>query len=339
MSANPVLVELARNDQVESIYRGAFAVTDAKGRILASVGDVERLVFPRSAIKSMQALALFRSGAVEKFKLSDPFLALACASHDAEDVHVATASQTLQKIGLGVDDLECGAHPPKSKATRAQLRAQGAPISAIHNNCSGKHTGMLANALALGVPTKNYIDPSHPVQVLVRQCVEDAIGEKLSKDVCGTDGCSLPAWAAPLAKLAQGFARMATGEGLPEDLKAPAQRIFDAATSNPRLVRGSDTLDTEVMEAFKGRVMLKIGAEGVYCGAVRDTGIGFALKIDDGKQEAAEVLVANLLLAIAAPNDQARDVLDRYAAPIQHNWRKIEVTQMRPTDLAKPRLS
>lgn len=339
MNVNPILVELARNGNVESIYRGAFAVSDAQGRILVSVGDIARPVFPRSAIKSMQALALFRSGAVEKFALGDPFIALACASHDAEDVHVATARETLDRIGLGIEDLECGAHPPTSRATRDRLRQDGAPFSAIHNNCSGKHTGMLADALALGVPVKGYIDPRHPVQVLVRQCVEDVIGEPLSEDICGTDGCSLPAWTAPLSKLAKGFARMATGEGLPGDLVEPAKKIFDAATANPRLVRGTDKLDTDVMEAFGGRVMLKMGAEGVYCGAVRDTGVGFALKIDDGKPEAAEVLVANLLLALAEPNENERRVLDRFAKPIQKNWNKLEVAQLRPTKLASPSLS
>lgn len=337
--ANPILVELTRNGDRESFHRGAFAITDAEGAIVAAQGDIERLIFPRSAIKSMQALALFRSGAVEKFGLSDQAIALACASHDGEKLHTDTASDTLHKLGLSASDLECGAHAPKSARARAQLRKEGEEISTLHNNCSGKHTGMLADALAMGVPTTGYIAPDHPVQQLVRQGVEEALGEKLSDDVCGTDGCSLPAWAAPLKTLARGFARMATGEGLDPDLRDAATRIFDAATAHPELVRAAGTLDTDLMAAFAGRLMLKIGAEGVYCGALRDKGWGIALKIDDGKEQAAEVLVANLLLATAEPNESERTALERFAHPIQRNWRGFEVAQYRGTEASRPAIS
>jgi len=165
--------------------------------------------------------------------------------------------------------------------------------------------------------------------VAVRRAIETVVGETLSEDRCGTDGCSIPTWAAPLSAFARGFARMATGEGLPDDLASAAQRIFDAATSHPLLVAGTGHLDTLVMEAFGGRVMQKGGAEGVQCGAIRDRGWGYALKIDDGNMLASQTLVANLLLRYAEPDDAQRAVLDRFARQTIKNVRGFEVGEMR----------
>ncbi len=326
---NPVLVETVRGNWVENIHRGSVAVSDADGTIRLALGDPARPVLPRSAIKSIQALALFRSGAIDKFAIDDEAIAMACASHHAETMHVAVVARTLKRIGLSIDDLECGAHPPLSPAERKVLAAEGCTPSAVHNNCSGKHAGMLADALALGVPTRDYVTREHPVQKLVRACVEEVIGMPLTTEACGTDGCSIPTWAAPLTGFATGFARMATGEGLPADLALAAKRIFDAATTHPLLIGGTGTLDSDLMAAFGGRLMIKVGAEGVYCGAVIDKGLGFALKIDDGKGAAAECAVANLLLAISDPDDNERAALEKWATQINTNWRGIEVGETR----------
>src|SRR3569623_2967236 len=301
MDANPVLVELSRGGWVENRHRAAFVVRDAAGRVVARAGDTARPVFPRSAVKSMQALAMVASGALERFHLDDEELALACASHQGEPAHVEGVGRFLAHLGLGVDDLECGTHPPTSAAAREAMQAKDAEPTALCNNCSGKHSGMLATALALGVPTHGYVGREHPTQIAVREAIELVIGERLREDRSGTAGCSIPTWAAPLDAFAWGFARMATGEGLPDDIAAAAHRIFDAATSHPFLVGGSGNLDTEAMQAFGGRLMLKGGAEGVYCGAVRDKGWGFALKIDDGNAQASRALVSALLLEIVLP--------------------------------------
>lgn len=338
MDPNPVLVEFSRADTLENLHRGAFCVVDDAGTVLASAGDIDRPVFPRSAIKSMQALALFRSGAVDKFDLTDKEIALACASHQAEPVHVEVAAGLLARLGLTIDDLECGAHAPGSATARKALAERGESPTAIHNNCSGKHAGMLADALALGVPTADYAERNHPVQKMVRRCIEEVIGTPLTSDHCGRDGCSIPTWAAPLRAFAKGFAKMVSGRDLAPDLAAAAPRIFDAATGNPVLVRGEGTLDTELMTAFAGRLMLKIGAEGVYCGALRDKGWGFALKIDDGKKEAAETLIANLLFAISDPNADEAAALEKYLAPVSTNWRGFEVAKTQATDLARPKI-
>ena len=330
--ANPILAEQTRGNFVENRHRGAFVIADAAGRIIASAGDIARPVFPRSAIKSMQALAMVSSGSLGKFHLTDEELALACASHTGEDFHVEGVTHFLDHIGLSAADLECGAHQPTNARARDALRQAGKAPSPLHNNCSGKHSGMLSVARALGVPTKDYVTLDHPVQKAVRAAVETVIGQPLSTDRCGIDGCSIPTWAAPLSAFAQGFAKMATGAGLPPDLGAAARRIFDAATGYPHLVSGTDTLDTLVMRAFGGRVMQKGGAEGVQCGAIRDKGWGYALKCDDGRMEASHVMVAELLLAFADPDDDQRAVLERFSRLTIKNVRGTSVGEMHASD-------
>lgn len=329
MDANPILIEQTRGNFVENRHRAAFVISDAAGNIIASAGDISRPVFPRSAIKSMQALAMVTSGAIEKFGLTDEELALACASHHGEDVHVLGVTGFLGHVGLTANDLECGAHQPSNARAREALRRAGAEPSQLHNNCSGKHSGMLSVARALGVDTHEYVTRGHPVQVAVRRAIETVLDAPLSEDRCGTDGCSIPTWAAPLSAFARGFARMATGEGLPDNLANAARRIFDAATSHPLLVAGTGHLDTLVMEAFGGRVMQKGGAEGVQCGAIRDKGWGYALKVDDGNMLASQALVAELLLRYADPDEAQQAVLEKFARQTIRNVRGFDVGELR----------
>jgi L-asparaginase II len=277
----------------------------------------------------MQALAMFTSGAVDKFGITDEELALACASHHGEDAHVSGVGRFLGHVGLGIADLECGAHQPNNAVARDALRKSGLQPSPVHNNCSGKHSGLLSVALALGEPTSHYVDRDHPVQVEVRKAIEAVVGEPLSEDRCGTDGCSIPTWAAPLSAFARGFARMASGSEMPKTLVGPACRIFDAATSHPHLVAGTGHFDTVVMHAFGGRVMQKGGAEGVQCGAIRDKGWGYALKVDDGNMTASQVLVAALLLEHASPDEAQTAVLAQFVRLGIKNVRGLEVGEVR----------
>jgi L-asparaginase II len=331
-AANPILVEQTRGGFVENRHRAALVVCDAAGRVIVAAGDVDRPIFPRSAIKSIQALAIFTSGADLQFDLSSEELALACASHHGEDVHVAGVTSFLQHVGLAPDDLECGAHQPNNAAAREALRAAGRRPSPLHNNCSGKHSGMLSVARALGVAPEGYVERDHPVQVEVRRVIETVIGDTLSVDRCGTDGCSIPTWAAPLSAFARGFARMATGAELPDDMASAAARIFDAATAHPRLVAGTGHFDTLVMEAFGGRVMHKGGAEGVQCGAIRDKGWGYALKCDDGNMAASIVMAAELLSALGGSDAAQLETLGRFGRQTIRNVRNLEVGEMRGTE-------
>jgi L-asparaginase II len=329
MDANPILVEQTRGDTVENRHRGAFVIADAEGNVIAAGGDILRPVFPRSAIKSMQALAMVSSGAIDRFALSDEQLALACASHHGEEGHVTRVDSFLGQLGFSVDTLECGAHPPTNGKAREALRVAGVQPTALHNNCSGKHSGMLSVARALGVDPAGYVERDHPVQLAVRSAIETVVGGPLSVDFCGRDGCSIPTWAAPLKSFATGFARMSTGHGLPADVAGAARRLFDAATANPFLVAGTDHFDTLTMEAFGGRVMQKGGAEGVQCGAIRDKGWGYALKCDDGNMQASVVMAANLLLRYASPDAEQAAVLESFGRQLVKNVRGFEVGEMR----------
>jgi len=328
-AANPVLAEFVRGNMVENKHRGAFCVVDQHGKIVAGAGDVNALVFPRSAIKSLQALALFQSGAVESFQLTDQDLALACASHKGEEIHVAGASRFLEKIGMSGADLECGAHAPFGKEARTALRNSGQQPTALHNNCSGKHVGMLAVAKALDTDPKGYIERDHPVQVLVRECVERVLEVKLTPDHCGRDGCSIPTWGAPLHSFAHAFAKLSSGSNqLPAIYASAGDRLFNAAAQNAELVSGTGGFDTDAMKAFAGDLMLKVGADGVFCGALRGRNWGFALKCDDGSLDAAHAIVAGLLSAIGGNSAQVEQVLSTQTGQVAKNWRGFEVGQL-----------
>jgi len=338
MTANPVLAELVRNNWVENRHRGAFCVVNDRGEIVASAGDIDRPIFPRSAIKSIQALAMFRSGAVEKFSLEPPEIALACASHRGEAAHIKGVEKFLEKISCSERDLECGAHPPSDPVAREALRKTGIKPGPIHNNCSGKHSGMLAVARALDVPPKGYIGLDHPVQKLVRQCIQDLIGEELTTDRYGTDGCSIPTFAVPIRAFAYGFARAGTGEGLDRPTAAAMRRIIAAATSHPFLVGGTGSFDSEAMKIFNGKLMSKGGAEGVYCGSIPALGLGYALKCEDGNKDASETMVSALLLAIARPDAAQSEFLQKRQRKIYQNWRKFEVATLKPLPAATPKI-
>lgn len=333
--ANPVLAQFVRGGLAENIYRGALCVSDAEGNVLASAGDIERMVFPRSAIKSMQALAIFRSGADRAFGFGNAAIALACSSHNGEAAHTDLAATMLAAAGFDESDLVCGAHPPIDSATRRAMLERGEKPTALHNPCSGKHAGMLSVARALGIDAGGYGEAAHPVQRQVRRAIEDVLGTGLREDRCGMDGCSIPTWAAPLRAFATGFARMATGHGLDEKTAQAAKTIFDSAASHPFLLGGTASFDSEIMDAFAGRLMIKFGADGVFCGALRDRGLGFALKCDDGSVAAATAMIAGFLLACADPDEGQRALLERHARKRSRNWAGNEVGWMEATEAVR----
>jgi L-asparaginase II len=335
MVANPVLAHSVRGNFVENRHRGAICVSDAAGNILASIGDVAAEVFPRSAIKAMQALPIFATGANARYGLAGPAIALTCASHNGEVPHTDLAASMLAAIDLDETALECGAHPPIDPAARKALFAQGGKPGTLHNACSGKHSGMLAVARALGENPEGYSTREHPVQQRVRQAVEEVLDHPLTEGKCGTDGCSIPTWAAPIHTIAKGFARMATGEGLSAETASAAREIFAAATSHPFLVGGTGSFDTDAMAAFDGRLMLKFGADGIYCGALPEQGIGFALKCDDGSVPAATAMVAALLLEISNPTPEQAKVLQSRVRQHQRNWAGHEIGYIEATEAAR----
>lgn len=329
---NPVLVDVLRGSLVESRHRGAVAVVDADGALILALGDVDRPVFPRSAVKALQALPLVESGAAVRFGLSAPELALACASHSGEPDHVATARAMLARAGLDVAALRCGAHPPIHQPSAAALYRAGAQPSALHNNCSGKHAGFLCLACALAADPGGYLEADHPVQREVKAAIEGVAGVVLTDDRRGIDGCSAPTWAVPLKHLALAFARFGTGRGLaPERARAAAQ-LRAACAAHPWHVAGTGRFCTEIMQRLGARAFVKGGAEGVYCGALPEVGLGIAVKCDDGGTRAAEVVTAALVARFGALNDGDRATLERFVRPVIRNWNGLAVGALQPTD-------
>lgn len=327
---SPVLVEVTRGTTVESRHRGRALIADASGQVLAHWGDFEGLVFPRSAIKPIQALPLVESGAADAFGLDEADLALACASHNGEAVHADRAAAILAKIGCGVDDLECGAHPPYDADSVEALAAAGRKPSALHNNCSGKHVGFLAVARHKGEPTAGYIERSHPVQQRWIGILEQLSSQDLTAAPWGRDGCSIPTLALSLGGLAVAMARLANPAGLPDHRVTAIQRIRRAWGTHPYLVAGRDRFDTRVMEATGGKVLVKAGAEGVSCACLPDQGLGIAVKIDDGSERAASAAMAALLGHVGAIDAAARAALaDVLTVPLI-NRRDFTVGEVRP---------
>jgi L-asparaginase II len=333
---NPVLVEVFRADAIESVHRGAVAVLDADGAVLASLGDIDRPIFPRSAVKVLQALPLVASGAADRLGLTQAELAIACASHNGEDIHAQTAAAMLAKAGLDPAALECGTHwPYLDTATRA-LAAQGREPSALNNNCSGKHAGFLCLACTLhgGVDlrryVRGYVHPDHPVMREVTAALQAATGFDLRNAPRGTDGCSIPTYAVPLRHLAHAFARVGTGTGLSEGHANAAKRLRAAVADSPFMVAGTGRFDTRVMERLGAKVFCKVGAEGVFCAALPERGLGVAIKVDDGNNaRACEVVMAAVIEALVDLDEAQASFMRALSASKLSNWNGIQVGELR----------
>ena len=334
--ANPVLVQAWRGDMVESFHRGAYAVMDGDGTLVAAAGDIARPVYPRSAIKLLQALPLVESGAAERFGLTDEELALAGASHEGESAHTRTAAAMLAKCGLDESVLECGAHWPYNEATQHALAAAGMAPGALHNNCSGKHAGFVClGCLLAGERDRRtflagYVQPEHAVMREVGAAIESVAGWRLADAPRAVDGCSIPTYGIPLARLAHAFARVATGQGLAPGRAAAARRLRVAAARAPSMIAGSGRFDTRVIERFGERVYCKVGAEGMYCAALPQRGLGIALKMDDGNTaRACEVVMAALLESlVGALGDEERTLLASLSDVTLRNRRGVEVGRL-----------
>ncbi len=314
----PIAQVLAyRGDLVENRHRASIAVVGQEG-LLAYAGEAGLWAYMRSSAKPFQALALFLTGAVERFGLGLEEVALATASHDGTPEHLEVAQRFLDKLGLDLGVLVCGVHPPFDREARKALEAQGLAPTVLHHNCSGKHLGMLAAALALGAPVEGYHLPDHPVQVLNRQ----VLGALAGRDpLLATDGCSVPTFALPLLRAARAFYLLARPEEAPGAYREALARVGEAMRRHPRLVAGPRSLDTLLMERLP--LLAKRGADGYYGLALPQTPhgpLGVALKVEDGSGQAREVLVLALLRQLGL--DPGETPWDR---PVLKNHRGLEV--------------
>lgn len=323
--ANPVLVEVTRGTLVESRHRGAVCVIDAHGRVVLDIGEMHAPVYPRSAVKAIQALVLVESGAADRHRFGDEELALACASHAGEPRHVAGVERMLARAGLEVSKLQCGTHWPTHRPSADALVRAGVSPSPLHHNCSGKHAGFLCAACQMGLEADTYTAPEHGVQREVRAALEMLSATRIDDRHIGIDGCSVPTFAVPLAGLARAFAAFGSERGLSPARAAACRRLRAACTAKPWFVAGTGLFATEIMDHFGARVFVKGGAEGVYCAALPEQGLGIAVKCDDGAGRAAEVIMAGILMRLIGEDP----LLVRYAHAAVRNWRGTLVGEMR----------
>ncbi len=330
--SNPVLVEVLRGDRVESEHRGAVVVCDPSGRSVREIGDGSRPIFPRSAVKAIQALPLVESGAADAYGFGDKELALACASHRGEPAHADLARSMLARTGLDEGALECGVHWPFNHQAAIALARSGAQPSALHNNCSGKHSGFLCTCQHLKLGHRGYVGYDHAFQGLVRQAMQDVTGAPHTAENHAIDGCSIPTHAIPLKSLALGLARMATGKGLGAGRAEAARRLLNACMAEPFFVSGSDAVDMKFVQSAPDRIFVKSGAEGVFCAALPELGFGIALKCDDGAARAAEAMIATVLARLLKDDAALSAKLDELARPAVASRRGAAVGKIRPTD-------
>jgi len=298
----PVAVELWRGDVVESRHRVHLMACTAEGAVRLVVGDADLPVYPRSAIKPIQALPWVAQGGLHRFGLSLEELALACASHAGEERHVRLVRAWLARLGLDPSHLVCAPHPPLSQKAAQRLAREGREPSRLHNNCSGKHAGMLTWTRLLDLPPSGYAQVHHPVQegilaLLVRLAGEDPVAQ------AAVDGCGVPTWPFRLRALALLAARFACGVGLSRAERAARVQILRACRRHPELVGGEGRATTRLLRALPAGVV-KEGAEGVYLGFFPEAGVGLALKVEDGAARAAEVAVAAALAHLGLWRDQ-----------------------------------
>jgi L-asparaginase II len=289
-------VLIYRGEKIESIHKVHLIVFNNESGIEEAFGNTQELIFPRSAIKPIQALPLVISGAYEHYGLSYKELALASASHSGETIHTKSVSAWLSKVGLSERDLECGIHAPLNIETTFELVRARAKFTQIHNNCSGKHTGMLSVARYLNLPIQSYVKPEHQVQKLIKNIIEELCDLKIDQNSYGIDGCSVPSWVMPLENFARGLARFSGTQFGSKKLKKACTMIFEASQQYPEYIAGTDRFCTNIIKQSNGNVLVKTGAEGVMAAIVKGKlSLGIAVKCVDGTTRAVEAAMASIL--------------------------------------------
>lgn len=342
----PLLVEVTRGAIIESRHTGAIVALQPDGRIIARLGDENFITSTRSTIKPIQAIPFVASGAAERFHISERELAVACASHGGETMHTQTVAAMLARIGLGESHLRCGAHPPYNEDAARDLQSAGEPFTQLHNNCSGKHTGMLATCLHNNWPTEDYTAKEHPLQQQIISLFRQ-LGELPEELAVAIDGCSAPTFGVPLKSLALAFARLARFTTLQHAAADSCNAAFDSATvkasqrivkamlAHPEMVGGIGRLDTHLMQTARGSLFCKIGAEATYCIGVLPCdkypeGLGIALKIQDGATRALATVVIETLAQLGVLDEAQQTELAAFHKPVLKNYRGLRIGEIIP---------
>ena len=315
------LVQVKRGAITESRHRGHVVVIEPDGNAIATLGAPQNVTFLRSSAKPFQALPLLLSGAAERYEFTDREVALACGSHNGEKIHTELAASMLRKIGLGPEALKCGAHEPYGTEAAIELRERGEEPTALHNNCSGKHAGMLAVASHLGAPIENYDRPENPVQKMIADVVSRFSDVAVIDLAVGVDGCGAPIFGITVKAMALAYARLvAPPAGFDKETRDACDRVVRVMSAYPELIGGtSDRLDTEIMRAAPGRIISKVGAEGVYTAGIKPceewpNGFGLAIKIEDGDDKRARpTVVIESLRQLGVLRDESLEAVAKYA--------------------------
>ena len=334
MDSPPALARVLRGGRTESVHRGDVAVVDEEGRLLAAAGDPHRPVYVRSAAKPLQAMPLLESGGERFFDLDSDAIALMCASHGGEPRHVRVARRILRAGRFGVGDLKCGAHLPMHEASARRLLVRGEEPTALHNNCSGKHAGMLLACRLEGYPPAAYLEPDHPLQRRIRENVSRMCDIPVAEIPVAVDGCSAPVFRLPLAALALAYARLLSrraGASAPD----ARRRITRAMWESPAMVAGRGRFTTDLLRAGRGRWIGKEGAEGVYAMGLAgrrsgERAVGIAYKVEDGAGRARDAISVAILARLGRLPRAAARYLSGYAHPVVRSVRGEPVGSIEP---------
>ena len=325
-----ILLNVTRGNNVENIHRGDIAVVDSQGNLIAYKGDWGKVTFMRSCAKPLQASTVLESGAAEHFNLEDKEIAIMCASHYAEKFHTDTVEGILNKIGLSEESLMLGAsYSLKENVTEEMVRS-GEVRRKLFNNCSGKHAGMLALAVHKGYDKSSYMELENPIQQAMLKTVAEYCEYDVGKIGIGIDGCGVPVFALPIYNMALAFAKLADRSKLQGERKKAAEKLVKCMTSYPEMIAGTGGFCSELMRHTKGRILAKLGADGVYCVSLLDKNIGIAVKVEDGNVKASSSAVMETLIQLNALMQEEIQLLKGFYIKENINTAKYKVGEIRP---------
>lgn len=316
---------------VDLHHYGHIAVTDVDGNILWKLGDPNRVTYSRSSAKPMQAIPLVESGAIDEYGITEKELAVICASHSAEAFHTEAVLSILEKAGLDESYLQCGTHYPLAAYMEDKFKAEGIAPTPIHNNCSGKHSGMLSAAKMRNESLNDYCLPSHPLQVRITETIAEICEYPASRIVVGSDGCGVPVHAMPMYKFAQGYAKMSKPETLGPDREKTVRRITSAMTAYPEMVGGTNDFTTELMQAFGDRLFCKFGASAFFAIGLKSKGIGVAMKMEDGNPHIIPLAMLETLLQIGEITTDEALSLPSFKGMVSRNHKKEVIGKTVPS--------
>ncbi len=331
---NPILVKNTRGGVVESFHRGSICVVDESGKVIWSLGDVNQVSFPRSALKLFQHLPLLVSGAFDAYGFTEKDLALMCGSHNGEIQHTTQVQSMLNTLKLEILNLKCGAQPPTLKSDFVHLIKSNQEPSAIHNNCSGKHSGFLAYCQYNQLPLDSYLDESHPLHQAIKKVTAQFYEIDEKNLIVGVDGCSAPIFGMPLYNQALAYKNLAASEKFgSKKLTESCERILSAIARNPEMIAGTKRYCTDLIRVTKGRIIGKTGADGVYSLCIPEKKWGIGIKVDDGKMGPQYQIAHELLQELKLITHDEAEELEAYGNVKVKNYAGNEIGDSLCVDL------